>query len=269
MSEENTPEEPTGEGEREPRAERDLTDPSLYLNREISWLQFNDRVMALAADERTPLLERLRFLAIFATNLDEFFMVRVSGLREQVEAGVATRGSDGWTPTETLEAISKYVGPAIDAQTRCFLDEVVPALAAEGIRLANVDELDGADRDYLTEYFQDQVFPVLTPLAVDPGHPFPYLSNLSLSLAVTVRDTTSHRPLFARVKVPDILPRFVAMADSSTFVPLEQVMTAHLDQLFPGMVVVEAHPFRVTRDADFEVAEDEADDLLVGVEKAS
>jgi polyphosphate kinase len=248
-------------------AGRDLTDPYLYLNREISWLQFNDRVLALAADSATPLLERLKFLAIFATNLDEFFMVRVSGLREQVEAGVATRGSDGWTPTETLEAISKYVAPAIEAQARCFLDQVVPALADNGIRLADLGELDQSDREYLREYFQDQVFPVLTPLAVDPGHPFPYISNLSLSLAVTVRDPASHRPLFARVKVPDILPRFVPLADSSTFVPLEQVVATHLDQLFPGMVVVEAHPFRVTRDADIEVAEDEADDLLVAVEQ--
>jgi polyphosphate kinase len=266
MSEQNAPEATSG-ADRVPHEPPALTDPSLILNREISWLQFNDRVLALAADDSTPLLERLRFLAIFATNLDEFFMVRVSGLREQVEAGVATRGSDGWTPTETLEAISKYVGPAIDAQTRCFIDDVVPALAAEGIRLADVDELDQADRDYLTEYFEDQVYPVLTPLAVDPGHPFPYLSNLSLSLAVTVRDPTSHRPLFARVKVPDILPRFVAMADGSTFVPLEQIMIAHLDQLFPGMILVDAHPFRVTRDADFELAEDEADDLLVAVEQ--
>src|SRR6266496_481757 len=248
-------------------AERDLADPWLYLNREVSWLQFNDRVLALARDPATPLLERLKFLSIFSTNLDEFFMVRVSGLREQVEAGVATRGSDGWTPTETLEAIGKHVVPAIEAQARCFLDEMVPALAAEGIRLAAVGELDRQDRDYLREYFQDQVFPVLTPLAVDPGHPFPYLSNLSLSLAVTVRDPASHRPLFARVKVPDILPRFVPLADGSTFVSLEQVMTAHLDQLFPGMVVVEAHPFRVTRDADIELAEDEADDLLMAVEE--
>jgi polyphosphate kinase len=246
---------------------RDLTDPSLYLNREISWLQFNDRVLALAADSAMPLLERLKFLAIFATNLDEFFMVRVSGLREQVEAGVATRGSDGWTPTETLEAISKYVAPAIEAQARCFLDQIVPALAEHGIRLAEVGDLDQTDGEYLREYFQDQVFPVLTPLAVDPGHPFPYISNLSLSLAVTVRDPASHRPLFARVKVPDILPRFVPLADGSTFVPLEQVVATHLDQLFPGMVVVEAHPFRVTRDADIEVAEDEADDLLVAVEQ--
>ena len=250
-----------------PPAERDLADPSLYLNREVSWLQFNDRVLSLATDPTTPLLERLRFLSIFATNLDEFFMVRVSGLREQVEAAVATRGSDGWTPTETLEAIRKHIGPAVETQTRCFLDEMLPALEAAGIHLADVGALGSQDRDYLREYFQDQVFPVLTPLAVDPGHPFPYLSNLSLSLAVTVRDPSSHRPLFARVKVPDILPRFVPLADGSTFVPLEQVMTAHLDQLFPGMVVVESHPFRVTRDADIELAEDEADDLLVAVEQ--
>jgi polyphosphate kinase len=250
-----------------PPGGRALTDPWLYLNREISWLQFNDRVLSLAADPATPLLERLRFLSIFATNLDEFYMVRVSGLREQVEAGVATRGSDGWTPTETLEAISKYIGPATEAHTRYFLEDVVPALEAAGIHLAEVDQLERQDREYLREYFQDQVYPVLTPLAVDPGHPFPYLSNLSLSLAVTVRDPASHRPLFARVKVPDILPRFVPLADGCTFVSLEQVMTAHLDQLFPGMEVVEAHPFRVTRDADIELAEDEADDLLVAVEQ--
>jgi polyphosphate kinase len=261
MSDVSTAEQPR------PPGRHDLADPWLFLNREISWLQFNDRVLSLAADPETPLLERLRFLSIFATNLDEFFMVRVSGLREQVEAGVATRGSDGWTPTETLEAIGKYIGPAIEAQTRCFLEEVLPALEEAGIHLADVADLQRQDRDYVREYFQDQVFPVLTPLAVDPGHPFPYLSNLSLSLAVTVRDPASHRPLFARVKVPDILPRFVPLADGSTFVSLEQVMTAHLDQLFPGMVVVEAHPFRVTRDADIELAEDEADDLLIAVEQ--
>jgi len=255
----------TGEAADQPS--RELTDPSLYLNREISWLQFNDRVLAIAQDPATPLLERLRFLAIFATNLDEFFMVRVSGLREQVEAGMISRGSDGWTPSETLEAIAKHVEPAIEAQAHCFLDEVVPALAEQGIRLLDIDDLGDADREYLRDYFHDQVFPVLTPLAVDPSHPFPYISNLSLSLAVTVRDPDSRRPLFARVKVPDILPRFVALADGAGFVPLEQVVAAHLDQLFPGMQVVEAHPFRVTRDADIEIAEDEADDLLAALEQ--
>jgi polyphosphate kinase len=247
--------------------ERDLFDPYLYLNREVSWLQFNDRVLALAGDPDTPLLERLRFLAIFATNLDEFFMVRVAGLREQVEAGMATRGSDGWTPSETLEAIAKHIGPSVENQVRIFLDEVLPALEAEGIRLADMEELGKRDLDYLRDYFMDQVFPVLTPLAVDPSHPFPYISNLSLSLAVTVRDPSSRRDRFARVKVPGILPRFVPLGYSSTFVPLEQVVVSHLDQLFPGMTVVEAHPFRVTRDADIELAEDEADDLLLAVEQ--
>ncbi len=251
----------------ETREEWDLFDPYLYLNREVSWLRFNDRVLALAADPDTPLLERLRFLAIVSSNLDEFFMVRVAGLREQVEAGMATRGSDGWTPSETLEAIAKHIGPSVEAQVRCFLDEIVPGLEAEGIRLADMRDLGKRDLDYLREYFVSQVFPVLTPLAVDPSHPFPYISNLSLSLAVTVRDPSSRRDRFARVKVPGILPRFVPLGDGCTFVPLEQIVAAHLDQLFPGMTVVEAHPFRVTRDADIELAEDEADDLLVAVEQ--
>ncbi|HET6814868.1 MAG TPA: RNA degradosome polyphosphate kinase [Actinomycetota bacterium] len=247
--------------------ERDLHDPYLYINREISWLQFNDRVLAMAADPGVPLLERLKYLAIFSTNLDEFFMVRVSGLRDQVEAGIVTRGSDGWTPSETLEAITKHVGPSIERQVRVFLDEVVPAMAEAGIRIADIGELGDQDLDFLRDYFQRQVFPVLTPLAVDPSHPFPYISNLSLSLAVTVRDPGAARDRFARVKVPGILPRFVPLGDGSTFVPLEQVVATHLDRLFPGMDVVSAHPFRVSRDADIELAEDEADDLLLAVEQ--
>jgi polyphosphate kinase len=247
--------------------ERDLHDPYLYINREISWLQFNDRVLAMAADPAVPLLERLKYLAIFSSNLDEFFMVRVSGLRDQVEAGMVTRGSDGWTPSETLEAIAKHVGPAIEHQVRVFLDEVVPAMAEAGIRIADMGELDEQQLDFLRDYFQRQVFPVLTPLAVDPSHRFPYISNLSLSLAVTVRDPGTARDRFARVKVPGILPRFVPLGDGNTFVPLEQVVATHLDKLFPGMDVVSAHPFRVTRDADIELAEEEADDLLVAVEQ--
>jgi polyphosphate kinase len=247
--------------------ERDLFDPYLYINREISWLQFNDRVLAMAADPGVPLLERLKFLAIFARNLDEFFMVRVAGLRDQLEAGMVTRGSDGWTPTETLEAIAKHVGPAIEHQVRVFLDEICPAMAEAGIRIADMADLGDQDLDFLREYFERQVFPVLTPLAVDPSHPFPYISNLSLSLAVTVRDPGTSRDRFARVKVPGILPRFVPLGDGNTFVPLEQVVASQLDKLFPGMNVVEAHPFRVTRDADIELAEDEADDLLVAVEQ--
>jgi polyphosphate kinase len=247
--------------------ERDLADPYLYINREISWLQFNDRVLAMAADPEVPLLERLKYLAIYSSNLDEFFMVRVAGLRDQVEAGIVTRGSDGWTPSETLEAIAKHIGPAIEQQVRVFLDQVCPAMAEAGIRIADISDLGRPERDFLRDYFQREVYPVLTPLAVDPSHPFPYISNLSLSLAVTVRDPGASRDRFARVKVPGILPRFVALGDGATFVPLEQVVGSHLDKLFPGMDVVEAHPFRVTRDADIELAEDEADDLLVAVEQ--
>jgi polyphosphate kinase len=246
---------------------RDLYDPYLYINRELSWLQFNDRVMNLATDPATPLLERLRFLAIFSSNLDEFYMVRVAGLREQVEAGISRRGSDGLTPSDTLEAIAKHIGPAVEAQVRCFLDDLVPALVREGIRLADMDDLDKRELDEVREYFEHQIFPVLTPLAVDPSHPFPHISNLSLSLAVTVRDPDRHHERFARVKVPAIVPRFMRLADGRTFVPLEQIVATHLERLFPGMTVTEAHPFRVTRDADIELAEDEADDLLVAVEQ--
>jgi polyphosphate kinase len=246
---------------------RDLHDPYLYINRELSWLQFNDRVLNLAMDPATPLLERLRFLAIFSSNLDEFYMVRVAGLREQVEAGISRRGSDGLTPSDTLEAIAKHIGPAVETQVRCFLDDVVPQLARQGIRLADMGELDKHELDEVREYFDQQIFPVLTPLAVDPSHPFPHISNLSLSLAVTVRDPDRRHAQFARVKVPAILPRFMPLADGRTFVPLEQIVATHLDRLFPGMTVIQAHPFRVTRDADIELAEDEADDLLVAVEQ--
>jgi polyphosphate kinase len=249
------------------KPQRDLLDPYLYINREVSWLQFNDRVLNLATDPATPLLDRLRFLAIFSSNLDEFYMVRVAGLREQVEEGIARRGSDGLTPNDTLEAIAKHIGPAVEAQVRCFLDEVVPTLAKEGIRLADMSELDKQELDELSDYFEHQIFPVLTPLAVDPSHPFPHISNLSLSLAVTVRDPDRRNNRFARVKVPAILPRFVPLADGRTYVPLEQIVATHLGRLFPGMTVVEAHPFRVTRDADIELAEDEADDLMVAVEQ--
>ena len=239
-----------------------------FLDRELSWLAFNNRVLDLAKDaQRVPLLERAKFLAIFSSNLDEFYMVRVAGLREQVEEGIARRGSDGLTPNDTLEAIAKRIGPAVEAQVRCFLDDVVPALAKEGIRLADMSELDKQELDELSDYFEHQIFPVLTPLAVDPSHPFPHISNLSLSLAVTVRDPDRRNNRFARVKVPAILPRFVPLADGRTYMPLEQIVATHLGRLFPGMTVVEAHPFRVTRDADIELAEDEADDLMVAVEQ--
>jgi polyphosphate kinase len=254
-----------GAGQRRVRLQ--LPSPELIINRELSWLDFNDRVLALARDPSVPLLERLRFLSISASNLDEFFMVRVAGLRNQVEAGISAQGSDGFTPSETLDAITKRLAPSVDAKVDLLMDELIPALAAEGVRLADVGDLDDGDRAWLNDYFSEQVYPVLTPLAVDPSHPFPYISNLSLSLAVLVRDPGHRRELFARVKVPAILPRFVPLPGNRVFVPLEQLITANLERLFPGMEVVEAHPFRVTRDADIEVDEDEADDLLLAMEQ--
>src|SRR5512133_3598246 len=214
--------------------ERDLHDPYLYINREISWLQFNDRVLAMAAVPEVPLLERLKYLAIFSSNLDEFFMVRVSGLRDQVEAGMVTRGSDGWTPSETLEAITKHVGPTIELQVRVFLDQVVPAMAEAGIRIADMADLDEQQRDFLRDYFQRQVFPVLTPLAVDPSHPFPYISNLSLSLAVELREPETGIEHFARVKVPKSLPRWVPVRPLQ-YLPLEDLIGAHRVLLFAHM----------------------------------
>ncbi|NLV53979.1 MAG: RNA degradosome polyphosphate kinase [Acidimicrobiales bacterium] len=241
-------------------------DPDRFINRELSWLDFNERVLELAADPATPLLERAKFLAIFSQNLDEFFQVRVAGLLDQVAAGVRVRTFDGRSPTEQVREVSARVRQLVERQEKLFLDEIVPALAANGIVLSSWDELDDDDRAYLVGEFERRIFPVLTPLAVDPGHPFPYISDLSLNLAVTVRDPVTDERRFARVKVPSVLPRFVVMPDGERFVPLEQVIAAHLDQLFPGMVVEEHVAFRVTRNADLTLEEEEADDLLAAVE---
>jgi polyphosphate kinase len=237
-----------------------------YLNRELSWLQFNERVLALAEDPDLELLERAKFLAIFQSNLDEFFQVRVAGLKEQVAAEVTGKNPDRLTPTDQLVAIDELVTVLSVRHARVFREEVIPALGEEGIRYSEWAELDDDDRKHLVTIFEDQVFPVLTPLAVDPAHPFPYISNLSLNLAVLVRDPASTETRFARVKVPPVLPRFVVLPDGERFVPLEQVIAAHLDRLFPGLEVVEHHAFRVTRNADFEVEEEEADDLLLAIE---
>ena len=236
------------------------------LNRELSWLDFNARVLSLADQPDTPLLERAKFLAIYSQNLDEFFQVRVAGLKDQVAAGVGATSDDGLTPAEQLDAIRTRVLELMAHQSRIFLDEVTPALADVGIRFSNWDELDDDDREYLVDFFERQIFPVLTPLAVDPGHPFPYISNLSLNLALMVRDADSLERRFARVKVPNLLPRFVVMPDGERYVPLEQVIAEHLSSLFPGMVIEGHHPFRVTRNADLTLEEDEADDLLAAVE---
>jgi polyphosphate kinase len=241
----------------------DLRDLSLYLNRELSWLEFNRRVLHEAQDRRTPLLERLKFLAIFSSNLDEFFQVRVAGLKQQSAAGIVERTADGMTPEDQLSAISSIVRELVRQHRHCLMQEVLPALAAEGVRLhQRVRELSQAERDHVDAYFQANVFPVLTPLAVDPGHPFPYISNLSLSLAVALRGTDGEER-FARVKVPKILPRWVPLPTLNGFIPLEEVIGANLEALFPGVEILGWYTFRITRNTDLQIDNgDEADDLL-------
>jgi len=241
-------------------------DEDRYLNRELSWLDFNARVLSLADRADVPLLERAKFLAIFSTNLDEFFQVRVAGLKDQEAAGLGHISLEGHSPGEQLAAIRTRIEELLAHQSRIFLEEVVPGLAEAGIRLSDWDELDEEDTAYLVDEFEHRIFPVLTPLAVDPGHPFPYISNLSLSLAVIVRDPDTGQRRFARVKVPDLLPRFIVLPDGERFVPLEQVIAARLSSLFPGMDIESHHPFRVTRNADLTLEEEEADDLLAAVE---
>jgi polyphosphate kinase len=236
------------------------------LNRELSWLDFNSRVLALVERDDVPLLERAKFLAIFSQNLDEFFQVRVAGLKDQVAAGIATPTPDGRTPAQQLLELHDRVEEEMRRAERVFLEQLCPALARVGIIFSSYDELDEADVKALDEVFEERIFPVLTPLAVDPSHPFPYISHLSLNLAVLVRDPVTAQRRFARVKVPPLLPRFLVMPDGERFVPLEQVIGAHLDQLFRGMEVVDDYSFRVTRNADLTLEEEEADDLLAAVE---
>jgi polyphosphate kinase len=263
------------------RPEPDLLDPSLYLNRELSWLDFNERVLQLAEDEEIPLLERAKFCAIYTTNLDEYYMVRVAGLHDQIEAGVENPSQDGLTPSQTIKRIRERVLELSGRLSACFEQRLRPALARHGIRLVGFEELDERQRTHLAKHFERVIFPALTPLAVAPGRPFPYISNLSLSLAVLVRDPVHDQTVFARVKVPtEILPRFIPVepgeggkdgaaeggaAKGVTLVPLEEVIAHHLDALFPGMEIVDYNAFRVTRDADLEVSDDAAD-LLQAVE---
>jgi polyphosphate kinase len=247
-------------------AEADLSASELYFNRELSWLEFNARVLELAEDTSVPLLERVKFCAIVTRNLDEFFMVRVAGLHDQIDAGIESPLQDGRTPSETLEEIRRVVREHTARQSRCLERALRPALAEHGIRIVGVDDVSPEERRSLEERFHRQIFPVLTPLAVGLGRPFPYISNLSLSLGVLVRDPVTAIETFARVKVPkEMLPRFVPVADNRTFVPLEDLIAKHLDELFPGMEIVDYDVFRVTRDADFTVS-DEADDLVRAVE---
>ena len=237
-----------------------------FLNRELSWLAFNERVLELAADRAMPLLERAKFLAIFANNLDEFFMVRVASLRRRQAAGIAVRSADGMSSRDQLDAVARATADLSRRHARLFLDDVRPALAAEGITIVRWDELAETECKELTSYVEQLVFPVLTPLAVDPAHPFPYISGLSLNLAVVVRNPATDTTHFARVKVPPLLPRLVALP-GSRFVPIEDLIAAHLPDLFTGMEVVEQHLFRVTRNADLELDDDEADDLLEALER--
>jgi polyphosphate kinase len=259
-------------------ASMNLSDPQYYINRELSWLEFNHRVLHEACDSRTPLLERLKFLAIFSSNLDEFFMVRVAALKQQVEATVNLLTPDGRTPQQQLDDIRLQLIPQLKKLNAEFEDILRPLLVQQGIYILDYIELNQKQRSYLDNYFQEQVFPVLTPLAVDPSHPFPHISNLSLNLAVMVKNPDTEEEFFARVKVPQVLPRFLPlppelrMQDNGktanwTGVPLEQAIAHNLESLFPGMNIQEYHPFRITRDADLELEEDEADDLLLAIEQ--
>ena len=262
-----------------PPSEVDLELPELYINRELGLLEFQRRVLQEARDERNPLLERVKFLAIVGSNLDEFFMVRTAGVKKQVDAGVYDVTPDGMTPAEQLAAIRKQATQIMTEARECLLDDLLPALRKAGIYLLDYRELNEKQREVAEDYFKDVVFPVLTPLAFDPGHPFPHISNLSLNLAVLIRDKKG-REHFARIKVPNTLPRLVPIKRSSGgvrkdgtvphnhyFVWLEQLIAANLDVLFPGMAVIEAHPFRVTRDADMAIQELEAADLLESMEQ--
>ena len=237
-----------------------------FTNRELSWLEFGRRLVDLGEDASVPLLERVKFLAIFSEGLDEFFQVRVAGLKDQVDAGLRARSADGLRPSETLREIAKSVRELVERQSRIFVSQVRPALGDAGIRLSDWSSFDQEDRDYLGDVFERQIFPVLTPLSVDPGHPFPYISNLSLNLIVRVGDPVTGEERVARVKVPPLLPRFVQMPDGERFISLEQLIAAHLGKLFGDMVIGEHYAFRVTRNADLALEEDEADDLLEAVE---
>jgi polyphosphate kinase len=239
-------------------------------NRELGWIEFNSRVLEEGLDTSLPLLERLKFLSIFSTNLDEFFMVRVSGLQEQLETNPNSVSPDGLTPGTQLKRISERLRPLLKKQTDCLLNEILPGLQELGVRLVEYNDLSDEERQSLERFFVERVFPILTPLAVDPGHPFPYISNISLNLGVALRPLDGNpeeEPRFARVKIPGNVPRLVRVNDTHNFVLLEHLVSAHIASLFPRCTVLECQPFRITRDADIEIEEDEAEDLLKSVEQ--
>ena len=239
------------------------------IDREISWLAFNERVLELAEDESNPLLERCRYLAIFSSNLDDFFMIRVATLKRKLETGVTKKNTAGYSPIELMEEISKKTKELISRQSKCFHNDLMPKLAQNGIEITDWESLDNTEKEYINKIFTKKIFPVLTPLAVDPSHPFPYISGLSLNLAVLVRQPDTKEELFARVKVPASLPRFIETTEfaSTRFIPLEKVIIANLHQLFPGMEIEDYYTFRITRNADLELDEDESENLLESMEQ--
>jgi polyphosphate kinase len=257
---------PTATKPATPRRADRTPEPSRYLNRELSWLEFNERVLAMAEDRDAPLLERVKFAAIFASNLDEFYQVRVATLRRQELAAPGLRSADGLDATTQLRLIAERIEGLAVRHARVFTRDLKPRLARAGIRILRWRQLSEETRTTLTATFVERVFPVLTPLAVDPGHPFPYISNLSLNLAVWLRDPADRRMRFARVKVPPLLDRFVATGDDATFVPLEELIAANLSMLFPGMAIASCFPFRVTRASDVELDDDAAEDLIRALE---
>jgi polyphosphate kinase len=237
-----------------------------YLNRELSRLDFQERVLAMAEDPARPLLDRVHFLSIFCKSLDEFFQIRVAGLQEQVQAAVRSSAIDGASPAEQLLAIRRRVEALTERQVRLFNDELAPALDTAGIRIRDANSLSKAERKHVAAQFTKHIFPVLTPLAVDPAHPFPYISHLSLNLAVIVRDPLRRLERFARLKVPPLLPRFTELPDGGGYLPLEQLIALNVQSLFPGMEIVDNHAFRITRDADLDLVESEAEDLLSAIQ---
>jgi polyphosphate kinase len=258
-----------------------LNDPRLFINRELSWLQFNSRVLEEALDQSQPLLERVKFLSIFGSNLDEFFMIRVSGLRDQLSSSSQERSIDGMLPGEQLQEIRKMLQPFLEKRDKCWEEDLRPKLKDAGISVLSYQSLKKEEKDYLREYFKKEIFPVLTPLAFDPSHPFPHISSLSLNLAVMINDSKKG-DRFAWLKVPDLFPRFITIHDKKDgtlefeplakqgrycLVPLEEVIAANLDTLFPGLKLEASYPFRITRDADIEIEDDEASDLLTTVEE--
>lgn len=246
-----------------------IVDPADLIDRELSWLDFNSRVLDLAEDPSVPLLERVRFLSIFASNLDDFFMIRVASVRLKVESGSTQPNVAGFTPSQLLDQIMKRAHELVERQTRCFRLVLVPELAKAGIHFTHWDDLTDVEKSHVKGIFDSTIFPVLTPLAVDPSHPFPYISGLSLSLAVIVRHPETKDEFFARVKVPNILPRFIPTQSSvrTRFIALEEVISAHLDELFPGMIIEDYYSFRLTRNEDLELEEEESENLLETMEQ--